>query len=273
MKHRAFLLTILIIAGFSSFTAKGDLLYGIINGSDLVQINTNSLSGSVIGDIGFTSVGGLTMGSGGQLYGISTSIDSIITADPGSLPGTLVGPTGRDSTFSTGLAYDAPADVLYGTTTQGSGFSSYLVSYSTSTGSASSIGETGTGTIVGLSMDSSGQLWGIDGGGSAEHLVRINKTTGATNVVGLNGLMNLPSIGGFAIGLSGTFWAVDAGSSQYRLLSINPVSGAPTIIGNINGLNNSGSIMTGLTAVPEPATMILLGLGGLVLRKSKRHGV
>ena len=79
------------------------------------------------------------------------------------------------------------------------------------TGAGTLVGEaaTNSGTaIVGLECDFAGQLWGIDGGGGHEELIKINKTTGAATVIGPQGLAAYPSIGGFAIGRSGTFWAV-----------------------------------------------------------------
>jgi hypothetical protein len=44
--------------------------------------------------------------------------------------------------------------------------------------------DTPTVAIVGLDFDAAGQLWGIDGGDGREELIKINKTTGATTVIG-----------------------------------------------------------------------------------------
>lgn len=248
---------------------QGDILYGALGGHTLIRIDTSTQVSTVIGPIGFSAVGGLAFGNDGTLYGITTTNDVLLKIDLKTGKGQTLGAVGAPVTFSTGLGNDPAADLLYGTTTQGVGFSSLLVTYSKTTGKVTTVADTRTSGIVGLGFDAAGQLYGIDGGGGHEELVRINKTTAATVVVGAKGLAAYSGIGCFDIGPSGTFWAIHATGSAYQLVSIKPSTGAPTLVGTLRGVTASGGL-TGLASLslvqivasgaPNPGSTVILRL-------------
>jgi len=255
-----------VVAVLFANTTQADLLYGV-KGDFLVTIDTDTVTGSVIGAVGFTGVGGLAFGNDGTLYGIASTGDRLITIDLATGAGSLVGPVGRPISFSTGLGNDPTTDTLYGVTTEGAAQSSFLVTYSKTNGLAGTVGDTTASALIALDFDRSGQLWGIDGEPGVEQLVRIDKSNGAITVIGPGGLLDFPTIGAFEIGPSGTFWAVHG--TGLELLSINPLTGLATSLGNITGLPGGG-VLTGLASLPGPGTAYLLCLGALVLRRRRR---
>lgn len=252
-----------------SIPAQGDMLYGVRGGSVLVRIDTSTRMTTLIGSIGFSGVGGLAFGNDGTLYGIATSNDALLAIDTKTGAGKSVGAVGTAVAFSTGLGNDPVKDVLYGITQQGVGYSGYLATYSKTTGKATPVGDTGGSAVVGLGFDAAGQLWGIDGGGGHEELIKIDKTSGATVVVGAQGLAAYPGIGCFDIGPSGTFWAINNTGSSYQLVRVNPASGVPTLVGALTGITVSGAL-TGLASfsavrivasgTPRPGGTVLFSL-------------
>ncbi len=96
-------------------TTQADILWGVRAGQ-LVVIDTDTVSGSVIGTVGFDLVGGLAFGNDGTLYGIAAQNDALIEIDTVTGAGSLVGATGRPISFSTSLANDPTTDTLYGIT-------------------------------------------------------------------------------------------------------------------------------------------------------------
>ena len=254
VRERCLIAAVILCASSIAATAHSDILFGIQRGIHLVSIDTQTLTGQIIGNTGATMIGGLAVNDVGRLYGLVTTNSTLIRIDRSTGAGSLVGFTGRPTTTSAGLAFDATSDVLYGTTTEGTGdFSDFLVTIDKSTAATSSVGNMAANAIVGMEFDSDGQLWGVEGGIGAEQLVRIDKLTGAITVVSPAGLASFPDIAGLTIGPSGTFWAVDAGN---RLVSIDPATGTGSVLGTINGLGSD--LITGLSAVvPEPSAMVL----------------
>ncbi len=230
--------------------AQGDILYGVRGGNTLVSIDTATLIATDIGAIGFSSIGGLTIGNDGTLYGITTGTDELIRIDRTTGAGTSVGPAGLPITYSTGLGTDPTSGTLYGVAQGGVGFSSVLVRFDRNTGAATRIADmTGNGStaVVGLDGDGAGQLWGIDGGSGHEELIRVDKASGAVAVVGPAGLANYPNIGCFDIGPSGTAWAVNSQSPSYTLLQVDLTTGAPIFVGVLTGIPFSTNF-TGLAS-------------------------
>ncbi|TDJ57944.1 MAG: hypothetical protein E2O40_02150 [Planctomycetota bacterium] len=264
MNHRL-LAACVVVVGFAG-TARADILYGVKSDA-LFMIDTDTVTGTFIGSVGYFGIGGLAFGNDGTLYGIASANDRLIRIDILTGAGSSVGATGRPISFTTGLGNDPTTDTLYGNTEEGFGQSSFLVTYSKANGSAATVGDTAASALVGLDFDSSGQLWGIDGEPGVEQLVRINKFDGSTTVIGPGGLLDFPSIAAFDIGASGTFWAIH--DTDLELLSINPSTGLATSHGNITGIP-LGGFVTGLASLPGPGSAYLLCLGSLVLRRRRR---
>ncbi len=264
MIHR--LLVACVVVVLFADTTRADILYGV-KADALYMIDTDTVTGSFIGSVGFSGVGGLAFGNDGTLYGIASTTNRLIEIDILTGDGSSVGATGRPISFTTGLGNDPTTDTLYGNTEEGAGQSSFLVTYSKTNGFATTVGDTAASALVGLDFDSSGQLWGIDGEPGIEQLVRIDKVDGSVTVIGPGGLLDFPNIATFDIGPSGTFWAVHG--TDLELLSIDPSTGLATSFGNITGIQ-LGGFMTGLASVPGPGPAYLLCLGTLALRRRRR---
>ncbi len=248
MNRTSLIAVVSLVCATTVPSAAQGVLHGALSGSTLVRIDTATLTGTTVGPMGFSSVGGLTFGNDGTLFGISTSsTDTVIRVDRNTGAGTAVGPVGVGVNFSTGFANDPMTDSLVSTTSQGVGYSSMLVVLSKQTGGVvRTIGDTRASAIVGLDFDALGQLWGVDGDGSKEELVRIDVNTAALTRVGPQGLAQYSGIGCFCVGPSGTFWAVNRSTSGPELIQIDANTGAPTSRGVITGLGNA--VMTGLTS-------------------------
>lgn len=127
----------------------------------------------------------------GALWGISLNGFSNGDSGPSSLyvinrvtgAGTLIG---SDLGYAVNaIAIDPTTGVMYASTTTWSGAFNGLLVVDTSTGTATEVGEFGDGfaAILGLTFDSTGQLWGWHDP-SADDPVRIDKATGVATTVG-----------------------------------------------------------------------------------------
>lgn len=98
-----------------------------------------------------------------------------------------------------------------------------------------------------------------------------NPTTGVLTTVGSgSGITTLSGLIGFDIsGGGGAFFSASTVSGQTNLFGVNLGAGTVSLIGQIgNGLLVSD--IAAVNVVPEPATYVLVGLGGLLLLRRRR---
>ncbi len=120
-------------------------------------------------------------------------------------------------------------------------------------------------------------LYNIDVRGSEDRLVTQNPpNNGELQVVGPLGI-NALSLLGFDIFHDGTqnlgLAALITPANVSQLYTINLTTGAATLVGDIGGGDLLDGLTVGIAAVPEPASWVLMGLGGValaVLRKCRR---
>lgn len=110
-------------------------------------------------------------------------------------------------------------------------------------------------------------LYGVDSARDAL-VIQNPPNSGGLVTVGFLGT-DVTDMSGFDIsGVTGTAYMAirDASLSRSTFWSINLATGQGTMIGEIGG----GAILTGLTVVPTPGSLALLGLGGLAAFRRRR---
>jgi hypothetical protein len=246
---------------------RADVLY-TVNGSTLSIVNTTTMSAQRLGSLGSYRVGGLTIGPNGELFGVSTLAHKLVSIeiDPEThnVVTTPINTLDKEVTLSTDIAWDPldPARGLYGVADFDP--NTELFSIDMASAQTTRIANLGTGGIVGLAIDPSGQLWGIDGRfDTQEQLVRIDKRSGAVTPVGNRGLAAYPNIGGLAIGPTGSFWALNSTGNNVELLTIDKDLGTARSVGVIANLRGDLGVFGLVASIPEPAALSTALIGGL----------
>jgi hypothetical protein len=161
-----------------------------------------------------------------------------------------------------GLAASQADNLLYSVDLDSGNFNLLSV---TPTGTVNVIGATGL-FITGMAFDDANSiLYGVDG----SNLYTINVGTGASTVVGALGSFITSTRLGLAYDpvLQALYLNAADGGSLY---SVNVSTGAATLIGSNgatagSGIDGLAYLPTQVQPVPEPSTVVLAGLGGLVL--------
>ncbi len=173
----------------------------------------------------------------GTIYASNDSSDNIYTINTFTGAATLVGPSGRDLSYS-GLAYDTSTGTMYVSDVTLPGPAWGLGTVNLATGAVTMIGDHITTVDVhGLAYDSTNDvLYGADmfpGNGCG--LVTVDRVTGAATFIGLFSGAACLQIRGLAYdpGLDILY-----GADLTRLYTINSTTGAATLVGphNINGV-------------------------------------
>jgi hypothetical protein len=199
------------------------------------------------------------------LYGTTTASNNLYSINRSTGAATLIGSLGAE--LMHGLAFDPSTQTLYGT--YGVSGGDGLYSIDTATGAAALVGHVGffradhLDRVVGLAVSpQTGDLYGSLGGSAGTGgLVRIDKVTGQGQLIGFF----TPHIEGLAFEpATGMLYGVD-NSNTRSLYTIDVTTAAARYVGS-TGLANP----LGLEFVPEPATLSLLVLGGLLLARRRR---
>ena len=257
---------------FAAGTIYGSAYVGSSGAASLYTINSLTGAATLVGPIGFTTVGALAFSPSGTLYGsgTSTTVDGpvLIMINTATGAGTLVGATGTSGNFqdiafrSDGTLFGYDGGTIY--------------RFNTTTGAATMVGSTGFGFPDGnaLAFSSGSILYTAN----QTNLQSINQATGvATTVVALNysGAFGTGEsrAAGMKFGSDGTLWAAivtggaEGGGNARSLGIINLATGAVTDVGasvaGLDGLAVTGAPGTTLppSPTPAPSSLLLLAVG------------
>ncbi len=205
-------------------------------------------------------------------------------------PATGVGFAAHPSTMFTGNRYDALSgaslganvdlvgafsgleyvgDTLYGTYGAGSGGDdpSTLAILDPLTGNSVDVGLSGIGVINGLAYDpATGTMYASTSqnalGNGNSWLVTLDLDTGEATIIGDMGIV----VGSIEFGQNGQLFGGGGRFERGNIYTINPDTAEPTLLGE-TGLN---TVVTGLTLLPAPAGIAVLGLAGLLAVRRRR---
>jgi len=249
---------------FSSDIYAGAILYGSdAYTQELYIIDQTNASTIKVGSFGVDGyMAGLAYDVDNDImYGTTTGTDKLYSINYTTGHANLIGDLGF--TLMHGLAYDNSSNTLFGAFGMSEGDGLYKIDVDT--GSSTLIGHIGyfysdhRNTVHGLAIHQlTNELYGIISGPSEDSvLIKINKTTGdgiflwKYSSIHISGLTFLPD---------GTLYATDNWTGElYRL---NTISSSTQLIGN-----TGFEYALGLTSVPEPSSLLLLGIGAFILRR------
>lgn len=258
MKHwqdmRPIVAAALLSASFAASAAT--TLYSVRSNADdhLYSIDAATGVATDLGRLAFGDAEGLAF-RGNTLYAIGGTVNELWNVT--SPPGTLVGATGARSHVDAGLDVNPLTGTMYNI--QGSGSGSTLYTINALTGAATLVG--GSTTFMdGLAISDAGLAYGIDAIFS-NALYVVDLATGAAT-----------AIGGLGIDLSVQFGLTFADGLLYGLANngllytFDLATGAATQVASITCGGQACGDWEGLAAprgaaVPEPASLALLGLG------------
>ncbi len=155
--------------------------------------------------------------------------NQLITIDPQTGAGSVVGPFGTYSTYTAAFTPDGTLwTIIYG-------FDSSLARLATvdpTTGLATPVGSPNwTGSpLFSMDADAQGNLYAGNWNGT---FFSVDKTTGQMTPIGFMGFFNTMD---FAFDNNGTLWGLDDG---FNLYTIDPATGAGTFRTSISGLNSN----------------------------------
>ncbi len=168
-------------------------------------------------------------GSAGQLYASNPQGNQLLTVDPTTGAGTVIGPFTGAAGQITEIEWSPDGSTLYAST--GGGTSS-IHTIDPATGAVLTTVMHPFGALNGLEFDAGGTLLGtfIPGPGDPSTLVMVDTTTGALPAIGSTGVSN---IGGLAFdGTFSTLYGISSGPGAVppTLLSVSPITGAAVTI-------------------------------------------
>ncbi len=241
---------LLLFAAVATQPALAVELWGLDTDDDtLFTLDSDTGAVNTIGTLPGFGFGGLDFYNG-DLYALLD--DQLYQVDPSDASATPIG-------AASGQVFES-FEIIDGVGYTADVFDETLYSISLADGSATLIGshdETeGDDRVTGLA-EAGGALYGTRF--SQLDIVELDTATGGViDNVGTHGLSASTSL---AYG-DGLFWTSPAFTQE--LYSLSPTDGSATLVQS--GLTDLGHV-TGLSTIPEPTSLLVLGLAGLLIRR------
>jgi len=262
----------IIALAFAAGTSAAQM-YGSDQFGNLIQVNLGTGAGTLIGtETNYPLSTEIEYGQG-QMF--SEEVNGFINLHTVSLANGLSTGFVTHNTFAAFNGMEFVGNTLYAAAITGSGGPSTLITVNTATGVETTVGLTGSGPITGLAYDTVNSImYGVTGGGGVGTLLNINLGNGVATpgpvITDASG-QTLTHIGALEFGANGVLYGgvgLSGAVNPGWLFSVDPTTGIATWIGP-TGLPNFGGY-TGLTLVPAPGGVALLGVGGLVAARRRR---
>ncbi|MBI1825529.1 MAG: hypothetical protein HY287_10240 [Planctomycetes bacterium] len=233
------------------------------------SISTTDASLHLIGNPGITGLGSLEFNSrDGSYYGFTTGSSPTlyrfsIPSSLDSVSSQLVGPLDVAFLFEGGLAFSSKGAAY---AVNGGVTVPVLLTLDLTTGHATPVQSfDGRHDFAGLGWRNDGMLVGLDS--TDNELYAINPTTAALTPIAAT-LANIGGVGGMAMNATSAYFvtggpgAIDPAPGSNELYRFDPFTGEQFLIGSFeNQIKGAG--FSGLTFVPEPATVVFLAVGGM----------
>jgi hypothetical protein len=247
--------TALLLVTMAGYVRADDLAYEVTSSDQFGTIDLTTGQFSEIGNMG-VQLSGLGVGPGGALYGGVEGGNTLYQVNPAT---GSVSPVGSGS-FNY-LNFGSTTAGLYALDT-----SDNLYSINPTNGQGTLIGSTGLGGSDGGLSTNSGTLYYES---YNTYLYSLNVTTGSPTPIGSSGYPSIGNFGGMVFE-DGTLYAGFNDIVAYRVVTVDPTTGvAPTANPETGDFTGSFDGLAPV-AVPEPASLSLLGAGGLLLLHRRR---
>jgi hypothetical protein len=210
---------------------------GNIDGGRLLIVDLNTGAGILLGPTGLDAVPGLTINSGGYLYGTEANSSDLYLIDAATGAAVFIASTGLASLPA--IVFDSN-DVLYGLGVDPINLNFNLYTINTNTGVPTLIGPAGSASWRGMAFNPiDGSLWAST---VSDEIYTIDPKTGLATLIGTTGLFTgMPDIQFDEQGI--LYGAAGGGGQVSNLVSIDQTTGVGTIIGSIGFSSVSGMAM------------------------------